>query len=146
MSAAKSRHKLMQVLVRGSLPYARDPLMQAIELELDELGRCNGLQPLKRQRLLQVIHASRSLDTCLSSILRSHGIVPKHGIGKMLHQLRTLPQAARGYLDHSTASAFVGSIARPRNRYAHKAGTFPNSSQEVDRLISEVHACMSIIL
>lgn len=146
MSARKSRHLLMQALVRGAPAYTTDPLMQAVDRELQELGRCLRLQPVTRQRLLQVIHASRAFDTCLGSILRANGKVPQSGIGHMLHQLRTLPPAMRGYLNHSGAVAFSTSIAHPRNKYAHTAGSFPTSTQEVDRLVSEVHACMSIIL
>lgn len=136
----------MQALVRGARIYNTDPLMQAVDRELQELGRCVRLQPLTRQRLLQIIHASRALDTCLGSILRANGITPKSGIGKMLHQLRALPPATRGYLDHSGAVAFSASIAHSRNKYAHTAGSFPSSIQEVDKLVSEVHACMSVIL
>lgn len=146
MSARRSRHQLMQALVKGAPLYGVDPLMQAVNRELEELGRCTRLSPLTRQRLLQVIHASRALDTCLSAVLRAKGVAPNHGIGKMLHQLRTLPPATRGYLDHAAASAFVSSNANPRNRYAHRAASFPTSTQEVDRLVAEVHACMCIIL
>ena len=146
MSARKSRHLLMQALVKGAPSYGGDPLLVAVNRELEELGRCTRLQPLTRQRLLQVLHASRALDTCLSSILRANNITPNHGIGKMLHQLRSMPPATRGYLNYSAASAFVASIANPRNRYAHKAASFPSSTREVDRLVAEVHACMSMVL
>ena len=146
MSSQRSRHKLMQALVKGTPSYGTDPLLQAVDNELQELGRCVRLQPLTRQRLLQVLHASRAIDTCLRSILLAHGITPASGIGKMLHQLRSLSPAKRGYLNHSAAAAFVASIANPRNRYAHTAGSFPSSTQEVDRIVSEVHACMAMIL
>jgi len=146
MSARKSRHLLMQALVRGSSMYAAGPDLRQVDVELSELGRCVRLQPLNRQRLLQVIHATRALDTCLASILRSNGITPEHGIGKMLRQLRTLHPTVRGHLDHTTATAFNYSIAYKRNRYAHRAGSFPASTQEVDQLVAEVHACMALIL
>ncbi|WP_214647901.1 hypothetical protein [Novosphingobium aerophilum] len=146
MSARKSRHQLMQALVRGSTIYLGDPDVAHVDTELGELGRCLRLQPPKRQRLLQVMHASRALDTLLSSILKSHGVQPAHGIGKMLHQLKGLPPAAQGYLDHKTSTAFVSAIAHKRNRYAHRANAFPTSNQEVDRLVAEIHACMAMIL
>lgn len=136
----------MQALVKGAPSYGTDPLLQAVDNELQELGRCVRLQPLTRQRLLQVLHASRAIDTCLRSILHAHGITPASGIGKMLHQLRSLPPATRGYINHAAATAFVASIAYPRNRYAHAADSFPGSTQEVDRMVSEVHACMAMIL
>lgn len=146
MSARKSRHLLMQALVRGSANFGADPAFSYVDVELGELGRCSTMQPLNRRRLLQVIHASRSLDTCIGAILRLNGKTPEHSLGKMLRQLRTLPPAARGYLDHSTASAFVAAIANKRNRYAHRAGAFPNSNMEVDKIVAEIHACMALVL
>ena len=136
----------MRALVKGAPSYSVDLLMQAVDRELEELGGSTRMQPLTRQRLLQVIHASRALDTSLRAILLANNIVPNHGIGKMLHQMRSLPPATRGYLDYAAASGFVTSIANTRNRYAHKAASFPSSTQEVDRLVAEVHACMSMIL
>lgn len=136
----------MQALVKGAPTYTTDSLMQAVDLELKELGRCVRLQPLNRQRLLQVLHASRAIDTCLRSILVANGITPKSGIGKMLHQLSALSPTTRGNLNHSAAVAFSASIAHPRNKYAHTAGSYPASTQEVDRIVSEVHACLTIIL
>lgn len=146
MSTMRSRNKLMQALVRGSTIYGTTPELNHVDAELEELGRCRGMQPVKRQRLLQVFHASRALDTCLASVLRSHNRTPRSGIGTMLNQLKTLPPNARGYLDHNTARAFKSTIAHKRNRYAHRAGEFPTSSQEADSLVAEVHACMAMIL
>jgi hypothetical protein len=136
----------MQALVRGSAIYQGDPDAAHVDSELGELGRCLRLQPPKRQRFLQVMHASRALDTLLSLILKSHGLHPSHGIGKMLRQLKALPPAAQGYLDHNTSTAFISAIANKRNRYAHRANAFPTSTQEVDRFVAEIHACMAMIL
>ncbi len=146
MSATKSRHRLMQALVRGSVMYGTDPNLNHVDTELGELGNCGRLQPVKRQRLLQVFHASRALDTCLHTVLLLNGVTPKNGIGAMLNQLKALPPNVRGYMTHSKASAFKSSIAYKRNRYAHKAASFPSSTKEVDDLVSEVHACLASIL
>lgn len=146
MSARKSRHLLMQALVRGSSIYTARNNLRDVDAELAELGRCARLRPVSRQRLLQVIHASRALDSCLREILKSNGVNPTHGIGGMLAQLRTLHPSTRGYLDHATANAFRTSIANKRNRYAHNAGSFPSSTLEVDRLVADVYACMALIL
>ncbi|WP_145924236.1 MULTISPECIES: hypothetical protein [unclassified Rhizobium] len=120
--------------------------MAQVDEELGELGRCNKMQPPNRQRLLQVIHATRALDSCLNAVLTHHALTPKHGIGKMLHQLPSLHPSLRGHLPYSTVVAYVSAIAMPRNRYAHRAGSFPNSTHEVDKIISEVHACLASIL
>jgi len=81
MSARKSRHLLMQALVRSSALYGAHPQLADIDAELEELGRCSRLQPVRRQRLLQVIHASRAIDTCLSTILVANGKTNPTGIG-----------------------------------------------------------------
>jgi len=146
MSSRKSRHQLMQALLRSSPLYSMDPELARIELELTELGRCTRLQPVSRQRLLQIIHAGRAIDTYLSRLLIANGINPATGIGGKLHQLKSLPATRRGYLSHSAASAFEISIARKRNRYAHLAGAFPNSTQEVDQFVGEVHSCLCRIV
>lgn len=146
MSSRKARHLAMQAILRGSAVFGLSPDFAHVDRELAELGSCNRLQPLNRQRLLQVIHASRALDTCLRSLLLLNGKKPDHGIGKMLHQLKLLPPQSRAYLDHSTATAFVSSIAHTRNRYAHRAASFPTSTQEVDKLVAEVQACLASIL
>lgn len=145
MSARKSRHLLMQAIIRSSPLYGTEPQLSHVEAELAELGRCARLQPVNRQRLLQVLHASRAIDTCLSTILRANGITPSHGIGGKLRQLKTLPPTTRGYLNHAAAIAFDTAIAYKRNRYAHAAGTFPTSTQEVDTFVSEIHACLTMI-
>lgn len=142
----RSRHKLMQALVRASAAYYTEPRCKEVESELEELGNCTRTQPLKRQRLLQVIHAGRSIDTCLSIILAANGVSAGHGIGGKLNQLKSLHPSTRGYLDHATATAFRISIADKRNRYAHNAGAFPTSTNEVDTFVSEVHACLSMVL
>jgi hypothetical protein len=135
----------MQALVRSSPLFGVLPDLNWVDAELAELGRCK-LQPLYRQRLLQVIHASRAIDTFLSAILVKNGQSPKSGIGGKLHQLKTLPPTVRGYLNHAMASAFEIAIAKKRNRYAHTAGSFPTSQHEADQFVSEVHACLTKIV
>lgn len=145
MSARKSRHMLMQALIRGSVLYGTRPKLRDVDAELAELGRCVRLKPIHRQRLLQIFHASRALDTCLAEFLWSNGVTPQHGIGKMLNQLKAQQPPLKGF-NNATASAFRSSIADKRNRYAHNAGNFPSSTREVDSLVSEVHSCMTQIL
>jgi hypothetical protein len=136
----------MQALVRGSAHYGAAVRLNHVDEELAELGRSDRVMPVRRQRLLKIIHAARAIDTTLGVILDSNGKVPLHGIGKRLDQLKTLSPAARGYMNHPTVVAFRSSIANVRNDYVHKAGLFPTSTQEVDTFVSEVHACMTLIL
>lgn len=146
MSARKARHKTMQALVRGSRLFGANPDLNHVDNELGDLGRCNSLQPVRRQRFLQIMHATRALDTTLTVVLTSAGLVPRHGIGKMLHQLPSLPRTTQGYLSQSAKTSFVTGICPTRNRYAHKAGAFPTSQREVDIVVSEIHACMAAVL
>ena len=64
----------------------------------------------------------------------------------MRGQMSSLPSATKGHINHSAALAFKGKIAHNRNRYAHSAGSFPTSTGEVDAFVSEVHACLSMIV
>lgn len=146
MGGKKDRHLTMKALISGSTYYGRAADLNHVDTELTELGRCNRLQPVKRQRLLQILHATRALDTCLHAILSINGKIPQHSIGPMLHQLKALPPHVRGYLDDSTVRAFVASISRKRNLYVHRAASFPSSTQEVERVLSEIDACLTRIL
>ena len=141
-----ARHKLMHALVRGSTHYGTTTRLNQVEEELGELGRCDRVEPIRRRRLLKVIHAARAIDTTLGVILDVNGISPQHGIGKRLDQLKTLAPTTRGYLEHTTVVAYRTSIANVRNNYAHNAGAFPTSTAETEGFISEVHACMTLIL
>ncbi|EXS68306.1 hypothetical protein [Sphingobium sp. Ant17] len=141
-----ARHKLMQALLRGSTHYGTDVRLNHVEDELSELGSVDRAKPVRRQRLLKVIHAARAIDTTLGVILDSNGLVPQHGIGNRLAQLKSLPPATRGYMDHPTMVSYRSSVASVRNKYAHTAGAFPTATHEVDSFVSEVHACMALIL
>lgn len=141
-----ARHMLMQALVRGSAHYGTAVRMNHVEDELAELGSVDRTKPVKRQRLLKVIHAARAIDTTLGVILDANGKAPQHGIGNRLNQMKTLPPAIRGYMDHPTVVGYRSSIASVRNNYSHNAGAFPTSTHEVDKFMSEVHACMALIL
>lgn len=141
-----ARHKLMLALVRGSTHYGADVRLNHVEEELSELGSVERAKPVKRQRLLKIIHASRAIDTTLGVILDVNGITPLHGIGKRLAQLKTLPPATRGYIDHPTMVTYRASVAGVRNKYAHNAGAFPTATLEVEKFVSEVQACMVLIL
>src|SRR6516165_5008969 len=140
-----ARHQLMQALVRGSAHYGTAVHLNHVDEELAELGRIDSVQPVRRRRLLKIIHAARAIDTTLGVILDANGRVPSHGIGKRLDQLKTLAPATRGYMNHTTVVAYRTSIAKVRNDYAHKAGQFPTSTQEVETFVSEVHGCLTLI-
>ncbi|MFD1949458.1 hypothetical protein ACFSGX_01590 [Sphingomonas arantia] len=142
----KSRHLLMQALVRASVHYGTDPRLNHVESELSELGACDRIKTVPRQRLLKVLHAGRVIDTTLGVILDAAGKPQKYGIGNRLDQLKTLPPATRGYMDHTTVGTYRLSVAKVRNKYAHNAGSFPTSTIETDKFVSEVHACMALIL
>lgn len=141
-----SRHQLMQALVRGSAHYGADVRLNHVDAELAELGGCDRIKTVHRQRLLKVLHAGRAIDTTLGVILQANGQAPNHGIGARLKQLSSLAPATRGYMDGTTVGAYRNSVAKVRNRYAHNAGAFPTSTLETAKFVSEVHACMTLIL
>jgi hypothetical protein len=136
----------MQAIVAGSHLFPSSVELANVQSELAELGRCDRLQPLTRQRLLQIIHASRALDTSLTVVMKHNALPPAFGIGKMLWKLSALPAGAQGRISVAARKTFISAISDVRNRYAHHANAFPNSNLEVDRLMSETEACLSVVL
>jgi hypothetical protein len=118
-----------------------------VEHELVELEHCDRVMPEKRKRLLQVLHATRALDTTLGEVLVQNGISsPPMSLGPRLRQLAHIPSGTRGHLSQSAIQGYVAAISTGRNKYAHRANAFPSSTLEVDRIVSEVGACLADIL
>ena len=119
----------------------------SINSEFKEVLRLSKVTPNTRKNLLRILHSTRGLDTCLRSFLDNHNIRNgSQSLGAFLlnlqnHQnqnLSNLPQAAR--------ERFQKSIVDIRNQYMHSAGKVANNEGEVNLLISEMEACITIIL
>ena len=119
---------------------------------MKEVQRCDGIMPLTRRRLLQVLHSTRALDTALAEFVRvrcaSQPNTPS--LGGYLSLLRSRGTSAHGgrpsaKLSNTQYDAYDRSVVRPRNRYMHQAGAYP-PDQELTRLLDQMHACLSDVL
>jgi hypothetical protein len=103
-------------------------------LSSERVSRHNGW-------LLAVLHTTRTLDTSLAEILLHKGwISTPQSLGKYLIQLNS-----HNVLSPGEKNYYNVSIVKSRNKYMHEAGAMPTQI-EADRILSEMHACLSIIL
>jgi hypothetical protein len=133
------RVNTMRALVAGASCAAT---LQDVDNELHEIIGATKVQLERRKHLLQILHATRALDTVLGKVLASYGTssIP-HSIGPRLRCFAALPTMHAGHITLRTVHQFNQSICNPRNRYMHNADAFPRSAREADRLISAVEAC-----
>lgn len=146
MSASGKRHETLRAIVRGSSSFLLAPEFSKVDTELLELTRCSRIQPEKRKRLLQAIHATRALDTSLGALLTLHGVAPEHSLGPRMSQMANLPTHLRGHLPQSLVIGFRKSICDKRNKCVHNADHYPASSQEIDVLVSDIQTCLSAFM
>lgn len=114
--------------------------------ELEEVKAVERVPQMPRRHLLQVLHATRALDTAMSVFVHFAGC-PGGGssLGKYLYRL-TQPGSRVAQLPIASRRRYQGSIVDTRNRYAHEAGAFPASDQELAALLSEMEACVSEVV
>jgi hypothetical protein len=91
--------------------------------------------------LLQVLHTTRALDTCLARVVAQRGwAVTTPSLGAYLMKLRT-----KGVIVEHQRSHWQDNLVRPRNTYMHSANQMPPAHM-ADDLLNEMDACMSIVL
>ena len=91
--------------------------------------------------LLQVLHTTRALDTCLSRAVAQRGwTVATPSLGAYLVKLR-----AEGIIVEHQRNHWQTKLVQPRNTYMHSANKMP-TQQQSKNLLSEMDACMSIVL
>lgn len=146
MSASGKRHETLRAIVRGSSQYLLAPEFERVDAELLELTRCARIQPERRKRLLQAIHATRALDTSLGVLLNLHGVAPEQSLGPRMTQMANLPANLRGHLPQSVVLSFRASICNKRNKCVHNADHYPTSAHEVDALVSDIETCLSAFM
>jgi hypothetical protein len=134
----------MRALVAGSSCSGQ---LHAVDSELREIVNVSKVHLERRKHLLQVLHATRALDTALGTMLAGYGIAPvPHSIGPRLSKFGTLPAGHAGYLAQNTIGQFKRSICGPRNDFIHKADAFPRSFREADRLVSAIESCFAMTI
>lgn len=91
--------------------------------------------------LLQVLHTTRALDTCLARIIAQHRwAVTTPSLGGYLRELRD-----KGVIVEHQRHHWQNSLVGPRNLYMHSANMMP-LQHTADGLLDEMDACMSIVL
>ncbi len=91
--------------------------------------------------LLQVLHTTRALDTCLSRVVAQRGwTVQKPSLGAYLVKL-----SAKGVIVEHQRRHWQDTLVQPRNTYMHSANQMP-PQRGADDLLDEMDACMSIVL
>lgn len=120
------------------------PLQQVVFDELDEVKAVERTPLVRRRHLLQLLHATRALDTTLREFTRTFNCVPKTpSLGGYLVALATSATSTVSPLPEASRTRYQSSIVSRRNRYAHEAGAFPATEAEVGRLLSEMEACLA---
>lgn len=117
--------------------------------ELDEVLHVRSTPRLARRHLLQVLHATRALDTTLRAFLQHHGMLTKDltGLGKYLHHLeKQTTNPTLGKLTETERKQFIEEIVRVRNHYLHGAGRFPADDVEVAKLLAAMDACLARVV
>jgi hypothetical protein len=97
--------------------------------------------PERRRHLLQLLHATRDLDTALKEVIRGSGVSPRNSLGPVLHQLTQIPAGAPGHLTHADYNRFMRTVRVARNKFAHEANAFPRSARETEGILSEIEVC-----
>jgi hypothetical protein len=118
-----------------------------VDREILELAGAAKVQIEKRKHLMQILHATRALDSALGEALRSYGIgnVP-FSLGDRLWAHNNLPVGHPSHLASHVVHRFIRMVCRPRNTFMHEADAFPRSYREADALISEIEACFTMVL
>lgn len=91
--------------------------------------------------LLQVLHTTRALDTCLSRVVAQRGwTATTPSLGGYLIELR-----AKGVIVEHQRRHWQDNLVRPRNMYMHSANQIPHQ-RVADDMLDEMDACMAIVL
>lgn len=146
MSDASRRLKTLMLLVDSSQRFA-DPVIRAnVRDELAELSRLVRTTPLRRRRLLSVMHLARALESSLAAAIVSHGHPLPGGAPGMKNYLNALVNCAPPVLGQSLKDNCYDRVGRLRNKVAHSAGFYPTGDAQVNSALQSAEACLAIIL
>jgi hypothetical protein len=136
----EKRVKTLQVLVGSHRSLRGSSKLSNIVGELNRITASDKL-PQGNGALLAVLHTTRALDTTLSEIVAFKGWKPRvPALGDYLTEFKK-----HKCLSDDEKDLYQKSIVKKRNKYMHEAGAMP-SKLEADKILSEMHACMSIVL
>jgi len=150
----KTRIKTLRVLLHGNNVMKDSARISLIIGELECVKAAKKISDEPRGRLLQILHATRALDSSLRSFIEEScayltvPIIPPidYSLGSYLvwfvnHDIPSIPK-----MQESQRLGFQNRIVKERNRYVHQAGAFPSNDGEVAQLLTEMDTCLSIVL
>ena len=119
--------------------------------EFESVKNVESHPVIKRRHLLQVLHSTRALDSCLKEATILAGCCPplnKQSLGGYLTALVNGPVALPflNVLPQASFTAYKSSILAHRNKYMHQAGAYPATDAEVGALLSSMEACVTEVL
>ena len=137
---SEKRIETLRMIVGSHPILVNDPRTGDIVRELQRVIETKRIAGGDRW-LLQVLHTTRALDTCLSRVVAQRGwTVTTPSLGAYLIKLRT-----KGVIVEQQRFHWQDNIVRPRNTYMHSANQMPPQHM-ADSLLDEMDACMSIVL
>jgi hypothetical protein len=140
MKGIGSRVATVKALVVGTSGFAA--VQREVVIELDELYDARLVRKRDRRRLLQVLHASRAVDTALAAILAADGVSPApRSIGQSLNKLGSRGVHGRT-LTATDVRTYSARFRVVRNMYAHDAGAFPSESEAATH-IADMETCLA---
>jgi hypothetical protein len=138
------RVNTLRIIAAGALARTGSRAFTHVDEELKELGGVARVTPERRKHLLQLLHATRSLETALKEVIRSHGTKPANSLGPVLRQLTQIPVGSPGHLTQANSDRFRRTVRVARNKFAHEANAFPRTARETEGILSEIEACFVI--
>ena len=143
MANHRQRITALQALVAGSV-LGGTLLAAAVNAEFDEVARAGRVRILNRRYLLQVLHATRALDSALRGFIAHHGITNAgNSLGSYLYALRNSPLPVPSPLAEAQRLYFQNQIVDVRNTYMHQAGTAPLNDNELVILVADMETCLT---
>jgi hypothetical protein len=146
MKNIEKRVRTLQLIVDSSTAF-QDPAAKAAVLdELNEIRRGVSIQPIRRRRLLNILHLARSLETSLRAVVDTNSINLSRRDRNMGGYLIALTGTTPPLLSHGVKDDCIKRVGNLRNKIAHGAGSYPHNDQLLDAAMQSAHTCIAMIL
>ncbi|ANQ16281.1 hypothetical protein BA891_03130 [Vibrio natriegens] len=94
--------------------------------------------------LLQILHATRGLDTALGTFARLHAIpYQTPALGAYIWSFANHNKRGLQKLTQSERNRYQEEIVNKRNHFMHQAGAFPNQDKVVNKILSAMQECLA---
>lgn len=149
MTTISRKLQTIKALVDGNRILNQDPgITRGLRNELNAIENAASTNSKQRRLLMQVLHTTRALDTSLRVYLGKRGVLTsgKNSLGAYLHEASTHKVMTVGHLHPKRHQHFHDAVVVPRNKYLHRADSYPRDENEVMKLLCEMYACMEEVL